>query len=523
MRPSDILERFEHPRLLVVGDLMLDEYLWGDAGRVSPEAPVLVLRAMRREVRLGGAASVAALARGLEAEVSIVGGVGDDTTGRTVRELIRDDGICATGVATFDDRPTTLKQRFLGLAGCRHPQQILRVDHESEDSLNPSVEARLVTTIREQIAGVDAVLISDYGKGVCTPPLLNFIIAEAKARRIPVLVDPARGADYRQYAGATVIVPNRPEAAAVWGEPIATALDAELAGRAVLDAACATAAIVKLDRDGMVFVPHSGLAAHFETEARDVYDVTGAGDVVLAVLGLCLASSVDLSDAVAMANVAAGLEVERWGVVPITRTELKRKLEKDLCPAVNRQSRIQDSCSKIVSLDEATSIAREHQNAGRRVVFTNGCFDLLHAGHVRCLREAAALGDVLIVGVNSDESVRRLKGPSRPVIGEQDRLELLAALACVDHVLIFGEPTPHELLRKIRPDLLVKGGTYTREEVVGHEIVEQYGGAVRVVGAVEGRSTTAIVRTIAERDGGTGSKTSVECRNEARIPAHCES
>jgi D-beta-D-heptose 7-phosphate kinase/D-beta-D-heptose 1-phosphate adenosyltransferase len=493
---SDVFSRIGRPRLLVVGDVMLDEYVWGDVVRVSPEAPVPILRATRREVRLGGAASVAALLRGLEAHVQLAGVIGADSEGRSVQRLLADEGIGA-GTLLVADRPTTSKQRLLGMAGGIHPQQMLRVDQETCAPLTSDQEEWLRAATLPLLAKCDGLLVSDYAKGVCTPGLLGILFAAARDRGIPVLVDPARVSQYDSYQGATLVIPNRAEAELVTGHPVRGFDDAVVAGLQVLRACAAEAAVIKLDREGMILVKADERPAAFPTDVHDVHDVTGAGDMVLATLGICCAVGVDLPCAVRLANVAAGLEVQRWGVSPVTRAELVAELRRSerLLPVPgNHRAQIAEPDGKIISSDKAAAIAEQCRRAGRRVVFTNGCFDLLHAGHLRCLKEAAALGDLLIVAVNSDASVRRLKGPERPVIGEEDRLELLAALACVSHVLLFDEDTPRHLLRRIRPDVLVKGGTYRVDEVVGHEIAEAYGGQVRVVGVVEGVSTTGILR-----------------------------
>ena len=502
-----LLSQLGHPRLLIVGDAMLDRYTWGDAERVSPEAPVLVLRADECEVRLGGAASVAVLLRGLEASVTLAGVIGDDASGRTVRRLLAEAGIDATRLVVDPARPTTTKERFLGRAANRHAHQILRVDTESRTPLDEELAKRMTREIGALIPEFAttphaAVLISDYAKGVCTPELVASVIAAGRAAGMPVLVDPARGADYAIYRGATLLKPNRLEAEMALGHAIASPAEALLAATTLRECYDCEAVVITLDRDGLVLATAAG-AEHFPITPRAVYDITGAGDMVLAMLGLGLAAGLPLPIATQLAYVAAGLEVQQPGVTPISRGDVLRELERlssaerDAIPHFgadaghrNHEARR----SKLITLDEAECLAAEYRHAGRTVVFTNGCFDLLHVGHVRCLEEARHEGEILFVAINSDASVRRLKGPERPVIPQDDRAQLLAALSCVDHVLIFDDATPHRLLHAIRPDVLVKGGTTT--DIVGREVVEAYGGRVALTGQMPGLSTTRLVQQL---------------------------
>lgn len=482
----DVIQRLGHPRLLVLGDLMLDRYVWGNAERVSPEAPVLVLRADQQEVRLGGAASVTSLLQALEAEVIPVGVVGDDSSGRLLRQLLQDAGIRIDGVFAENDRPTTAKERLMGRAANRHPHQIVRVDYESRTPISEPLERQLSEFALAELDHCDAVLISDYNKGVCTHELVQSVITEASRRKLPVIVDPARGVEGNRYQGATVLTPNRLEASGLTGVTVESPAEAQQAGLQLCRDWNLASALVTLDREGIVLAHRAGSAQHYPTRPREVYDITGAGDMVLAVAGLCLASRIDLPATVQLANLAAGLAVERLGVSSVSRGELRRELTKS-------HSSDED---KILSFEALIERVAEHRRCGRSIVFTNGCFDLLHVGHTSSLREAASFGDVLIVAVNSDRTVSQLKGAGRPLNNECQRAAVLAALGCVDHVLIFDEVTPHRLLRALRPDVLVKGGTYALEEVVGHEIVRAYGGEVRVTTATAGVSTTQLLHQI---------------------------
>ena len=500
------LEALGPARILVVGDVILDRYTWGDAGRVSPEAPVLVLRAENEEVRLGGAASVACLLRHLESQVTLAGVVGDDPSGRTVRRLLEEIDLDTDLLLNDTDRCTTTKERFVGRAAGRHPHQILRVDRESREPLEEHIEEKLTAAVTEQLDGYRAVLVSDYAKGVCTPRLLTRVIKEARERGIPVLVDPARITDYYRYRGASILTPNRAEAEGATGLSIAGPSEAFAAGEELLGRLNLDAVFLTLDKDGIAVIAKDQEPEIVPTREREVYDITGAGDMVLAMTGLCHAAGLSFTETAVLANVAAGLEIERLGVTPVTRKEILAELEKR--EETGTGSNQDDWClspfpahdpersNKLVTLEERADLAADYRAHGQRLVFTNGCFDLLHAGHVTYLQQAVKLGDVLIVAINSDTSVTRLKGPERPIIRERDRAAMLAALSCVDRVLVFEEDAPHRVLERLRPDILVKGGT--TKTVVGKEVVARYGGAVRILDGVPDASTTSIVNRIRE-------------------------
>lgn len=488
----DLIRRIEtlgHPRILVVGDLILDRYVWGDAERISQEAPVPLLRADTREHRLGGAASVATMLRALEAEVRLVGGVGRDAEALLVRQILTEQGIDHSAVIALADRPTTLKERYIGRAQDRHPQQMIRVDYETRDPIDAGVEDDLIGGFAEAVAWADLVLISDYDKGICTPRLLRALIDLCRARGVRVLADPIRGRDYAKYRGVHSMTPNRLEAQLATGMSIQSPADALAVGRKLVEDLGMEAAIVTLDRDGMALVRADGRAEVIPTRPRQVYDITGAGDMVLSVVGLCLASGADYDEAVALGNVAGGLEVEKIGVALLSRQEILRDLV----------AHHQPEAGKVLELPALLDECRRRRAAGQSVVFTNGCFDILHVGHARLLRQAGALGDYLVVGLNSDASVRRLKGPTRPINPEESRSELLAALECVDAVVLFEDDTPLGLIEAISPEVLVKGGDYAPEEVVGREVVEKSGGRLVLIPLVEGHSTTRLIQRASDR------------------------
>jgi D-beta-D-heptose 7-phosphate kinase/D-beta-D-heptose 1-phosphate adenosyltransferase len=488
----ELVQNLGAPRVLVVGDLMLDRYVWGDAERISQEAPVILLHADKREERLGGASSVATLLRALGARVALAGVVGDDADGERIRRTLVDLGIDDEAVLIDDERPSTVKERYIGRAQQRHPQQMIRVDYELRTPLSKAREDRLTQAIARQLGWADIVLISDYDKGVCTAGVLAATIATARAHGLRTLADPIRGLDYRKYHGCSAITPNRLEAGLATGRVLGdtpSALESAAQLREQLDL---EAAIVTLDKEGMAMVHADGRAEVFATRPRQVYDITGAGDMVLSVLGMALAAGADYDPAIRLANIAGGLEVEKIGVATVTRDELLG----DLLHAAPRRSEYGPGLEKIHALESLLAELHGRRALGQRVAFTNGCFDVLHAGHVQYLQEARAQADLLVVGLNSDASVRTIKGPTRPVNAVEARALVLAALQAVDYLVLFDEPTPLQLIRAIRPDVLVKGADYRRDNVVGAEVVESYGGRVHLAPLREGYSTTRLLQRL---------------------------
>ncbi len=483
----DLVQRLGRPRVLVLGDVMLDRYIWGDAERISQEAPVILLRADRREERLGGASSVATMLRALGAEVSLLGVVGADPDAARVRNILGDLGIDEEGVVEDPTRPTTVKERYIGRAQHRHPQQMLRVDFENREPVTGRIEQELAAIAARKLADADIVLISDYDKGVCTPVLMAMLIAAARSRGLKVIADPIRGRDYRKYHGCSAITPNRLEAGLATGRSIETNAEAIEAGRELARSLQLETAIVTLDKDGMAMCRGDGRCEIFPTRSRQVYDITGAGDMVMSVLSLALAAGADYGPAIRLANIAGGLEVEKIGVETVTREEIIH----DLMYAHSFQPS-SPLGAKIKSLPQLTMEIDLPRN-GQKIAFTNGCFDVLHAGHVQYLNEARAQGDALVVAINSDSSVRALKGPSRPVNSVEARAAVLAGLQSVDYVSIFADATPIKLIEAVRPDVLVKGADYQKSEVVGAEFVEQHGGRVHLAMLRDGFSTTNLI------------------------------
>ncbi len=490
----DLVQNLGQPRVLVIGDLMLDRYVWGDAARISQEAPVILLQADKREERLGGASSVATMLRALDARVMLAGVVGDDADGERIRRILLDQGIDSESVLVDPSRPSTVKERYIGRAQARHPQQMIRVDYEVRTALSAEVEAELVRAVTKQLRRADVVLISDYDKGVCTQSLLASVIAAARAHGVRVVADPIRGHDYRKYHGCSAITPNRLEAGLATGRVLADNTQALAAAAELRERLDLEAAVVTLDKEGMALVHTDGRSQVFPTRPRQVYDITGAGDMVMAVLGMALAAGADYDPAIRLANIAGGLEVEKIGVATITRDEVLHDLLRAGPGAVPAIATI---AQKVHVRGSLLQELEQRRRLGHRVAFTNGCFDVLHAGHVQYLQEARAQADVLVVGLNSDAGVRSLKGTSRPVNPVEARALVLAALEAVDYLTVFDDPTPVELIRAVRPDVLVKGADYRREDVVGAEYVESYGGRVHLALLRQGFSTTQLLKRLA--------------------------
>jgi D-beta-D-heptose 7-phosphate kinase/D-beta-D-heptose 1-phosphate adenosyltransferase len=482
----DLVPRLGRPRVLVVGDLMLDRYVWGDAERVSQEAPVLLLHADRREERLGGASSVATMLRALGAEVARAGVIGHDLDGGRIRQMLGDLGIDQETVVTDPDRPSTVKERYIGRAQHRHPQQMIRVDYEVREPLATAIEQRLTNAIEERMDQADIILISDYDKGVCTPGLLAATIAKAQACGLRTLADPIRGRDYSKYHGCSAVTPNRLEAGLATGRVLNDRSETLSAAALLREQLDLEAAVVTLDKEGMALAHRDGRKTAFPTRQRQVYDITGAGDMVLSVLGMALAAGADYDPAIRLANIAGGLEVEKIGVATVTRDEILR----DLLHTGSAGNQ------NVLPLDALCRELEHRRRLGQRVAFTNGCFDVLHAGHVQYLQEARAQADLLVVGLNSDSSVRNLKGDGRPIHPAEARAYVLSGLQSVDYVTVFEEPTPLRLIEAIRPDVLVKGADYRKEEVVGAVFVESYGGRVHLAPMRKRYSTTGILKRL---------------------------
>jgi D-beta-D-heptose 7-phosphate kinase/D-beta-D-heptose 1-phosphate adenosyltransferase len=485
--------RFDLPvlkplRVLVAGEVILDRYVMGDVGRVSPEAPIPILQVSRVEERPGNAGFVMANLRALGAQVTALSVVGADRNGEMLREIFSDLEIDTRAILLDPDRPTIVKERMLGSvqSANRATQQLLRVDREAPQALSPARERALIRHLERELDRVDGVLISDINKGLLTPGLLRALIEGARRRKIPAIVDPRLSEDFAIYRGATALTPNRYETEFATGARLIDrdawmrAAD-ELVARLGLDAC-----LITLDRDGMYLSERRGEHTYVPTTPRAVYDVTGAGDVVLAVFGLFAIAGLSFAAAARLANIAAGIEVSRLGTEIISREDLARALN----PGPENAQR------KIVSAEELRAALERDRAAGRRIVFTNGCFDLLHAGHIEILSFARAQGDVLVVGLNSDRSVRLIKGDSRPIYPAAERALILAALEAVDRVVVFDDPRAERIVRAVRPDVLVKGEDWRGKTVDGQKFVESYGGRVALAPLLPGYGTTLTIEKL---------------------------
>ncbi|HUO06905.1 MAG TPA: D-glycero-beta-D-manno-heptose 1-phosphate adenylyltransferase [Phycisphaerae bacterium] len=487
--PHDLIalvEKFARPRIMLVGDVMLDEYIYGDAERLSPEAPVPVVQEKYREQRAGGAGNVATGLATLGAEVLCVSVCGDDFQGRLLRDLFATIKVNTNGLLACKDRPTTSKTRLVGLAQHRHPQQMLRLDQETTTGVTPEQEELLLAYIRRELPTCAALALEDYNKGLLSPAFTQRVIQIARSLNKPVLVDPALISDYSKYNGASTITPNRFEAEKASGLKLADAVEGapELA-QALLQRHNLDTCLLTLDRHGMYLLERGEPGEHIPTRPRNVYDVTGAGDMVLAALAMAIASGATWSQAAAIANIAGGLEVEKFGIVPITKDEIIDELQR-----LDTDSRGKERTAAQLAKELSR---RRKANPDQKIVFTNGIFDILHAGHVQYLEFSRKQGDVLIVGVNTDDSTKRLKGPTRPVNPLADRMVVLAGLQSVDYVVSFDEDTPAALIAQLQPDILIKGDDYANKEVVGREVVEARGGKVILAPFLQGRSTTGTI------------------------------
>jgi D-beta-D-heptose 7-phosphate kinase/D-beta-D-heptose 1-phosphate adenosyltransferase len=479
------LSRIAGLHVAVVGDVMLDEYVWGEVSRISPDAPVQVVEVRRRTHAAGGAANVALNVAAAGARASLFGVVGKDAAGETLLGLAEAAGVDVRHVTVDPARPTTVKTRVLA-----RNQHVLRMDQEVRGLLPAAVRGHLVDSLRKALGGCDAVLVSDYAKGVVDEGLVPEIAAMARraGRPLPVIVDP-KSHDFARYRGCDGITPNQRESEIAAQVTIGGEEDLREVARRLRERCGAPWVLITRGEKGMALSDGPDSLHLVATKAREVYDVTGAGDTVLAYFGLGVSAGLPPVEAAALSNIAAGVGVGRVGTTRVSGADIVASLIGS--PAALR---------KVVDLHEAAERVDRERARGRRIVFTNGCFDLLHAGHVHLLEQAAERGDFLVVAINSDASVSRLKGEGRPLVGEADRVKILAALDAVDLVLVFGEDTPLEAIRAVHPDVLVKGGDYTTDTIVGHELVQGWGGIVEAIPLVQGRSTSALITAI--RKGG---------------------
>lgn len=459
------------PRILVVGDIMVDHYIWGSCNRISPEAPVQVVNVKSENNRLGGACNVGANLSALGAKVSLCGIVGDDSLGKWLASELDRLGIDVSCIIPTN-RPTTQKSRIL----ISH-QQVLRVDREDSAPITTQLEDELYELLEHKLHSFDAIILSDYAKGLLTTNLTQRIITLARSLHKPVLVDP-KGSDYTKYKNATLLTPNKLEASLATQTQITDDTSLKVAMDKLKSLCNLDICLVTLSEDGIAILCDDSLVKS-PTIAKEVYDVTGAGDTVIAALAFGLSNGLDIFQASDFANAAAAVVIGKIGSATASLSEIISFLHNGAY-----------ADSKIITQSDVQALLPALSE--KKIIFTNGCFDILHAGHISYLQKARELGDLLIVGLNSDESIRRLKGSSRPIITQNDRAAVLAALECVDFVIIFEEDTPYELIKLIAPSVLVKGADYTGKEVVGSEFAKE----VKLIEFVQGRSSTSIIEKI---------------------------
>jgi D-beta-D-heptose 7-phosphate kinase/D-beta-D-heptose 1-phosphate adenosyltransferase len=480
------------PKILVVGDFMLDVYIFGDAVRISPEAPVPVLKVTETESRCGGAASVSADIAALGAVPLCVGVVGQDANGDLLKKQLTAIGADLSGLVEAPERSTTTKQRLIGLAQHRHRQQLMRIDQESTDPMPEAICQEVLGKYREALEQADIVCLQDYDKGLLSPAICKEMIRLAKEAGLRVLIDPTHNQDYSKYTGATLLTPNRCDASTVVGFEVRTPNDAAKAAQQLAEALSLDAVVITLDKDG-AYLSAGQVREMIPARARNVYDVTGAGDVVLATLAVSLAAESDYLTAAHLANIAAGIEVERFGAAPVTASEMIHEIA-DQYGARN---------VKLRSIDSLMEELNWRKSRGQTIVFTNGCFDVIHRGHIEYLRFCKAQGDMVVVGLNSDSSVRTLKGPERPINSQFDRAAVLSGLETVDFITIFDDPSVLGLVKKVKPDVLIKGADWgSKGGVVGSDFVESYGGKVMLAPLVQGKSSTATIEKMKTLQGG---------------------
>ncbi|UKV14658.1 D-glycero-beta-D-manno-heptose-7-phosphate kinase [Thalassospiraceae bacterium SW-3-3] len=478
---AQLVEQLPNAKVLCIGDVMLDRFVYGSVTRISPEAPIPIIRVERESAMLGGAGNVTRNATALGASVRFLSLVGDDLPGREVMEYVANDKGVEPYIQIERNRPTTIKTRYI--AG---GQQLLRSDNETTATLAAATISNLSALAAQLAPDVSAIVLSDYGKGVLHSDVVAATIAAARKAGKPVIVDP-KGTDYSIYRGATVVTPNRAEAQAATGIDIQSDEDAIAAATKIITECGIENVLLTRSQDGMTLVTSKGEATHLPTEAREVFDVSGAGDTVVACLASAIAGGASLSDAARIANVAAGIVVGKIGTAVVYPDELV---------SVLHHHDLMIGEAKLMPLDRMVDRVERWRRKGYKVGFTNGCFDLLHPGHLSLLQQARSNCDRLIVGLNSDASVKRLKGEARPVQSEAARAAVLGSLETINGVVIFGEDTPITVIEALKPDILVKGADYTIDKVVGADIVQGYGGKVVLANLADGFSTTSTIARI---------------------------
>jgi D-beta-D-heptose 7-phosphate kinase / D-beta-D-heptose 1-phosphate adenosyltransferase len=474
-----IVRKFHTARVLIVGDVILDRYISGAVHRLSPEAPIPVLRPETNYATLGGAANVAVNIATLGGQATLVGVTGNDLAGEEIRRLLQVTPGIRSALVRIDGRATTAKTRFM-----TGSHQLLRLDEEITDPLDSNGSSAIIEAVNSNLDAADVIVLSDYAKGVLCDGVLEAILARAKETGRLVIADPKRE-DFAAYRGATVLTPNEHEVRMATRIDAAQDAEADRAGRMALETTGGEAVLVTRSAKGLTLVRRDAAVLHLPTRAREVADVSGAGDTLVAALAVALGAGAGLPEAAMLANTTAGISVSKQGTATVSRQELLDALHLDDLVATDR---------KVVNLEEAIEKVADWHRRGLKVGFANGCFDLIHPGHVQLLSEARAACNHLIVALNTDASVKRLKGPTRPLQNEMARATVMASMSPVDLVILFDEDTPLKMIQALRPDVLVKGSDYTVDQVVGGDLVQGWGGKVVLVTLREGHSTTGTIR-----------------------------
>lgn len=491
---ADLVQKLAKPTVIVIGDFILDRYVWGKVNRISPEAPIQILSVQKEDDRLGGAANVVNNLIALDANVIALGVSGADAASKKILSIF-DEISAACGKKRFNykmvfDRKhnTPIKERMIA-----HNQQMLRVDKEAQDedySIASATEQKLIRHLAQNIKKADVVIVSDYDKGVLTKTLLQKAIALCRRHKKIILVGP-KGKDFRKYYGATAIVPNRSETEEAIGIDISDdGHSYRQAARKMLRNFGLDFVVITLGPKGLYLMDKKGCVASDPARHRDVYDVTGAGDTVLATLGIALASRLSYQQVLHLANLSAGVVVSKVGTATVSRDEIIQ--HHYLLPAHENIK----AEHKLRTVRQLTKILESKKSEGRKIVFTNGCFDLIHPGHVRTLEFARSQGDILVLGLNSDKSVKRIKGKGRPILNQAERAKVLSAFSSVDYIVIFNESTPLEVIKKLQPDILVKGADWAENNIVGSDVLKKYGGRIVRVPLIPETSTSAIIKRI---------------------------
>ncbi|MBI4833912.1 MAG: D-glycero-beta-D-manno-heptose-7-phosphate kinase [Planctomycetes bacterium] len=477
----DVINRFKRPYVLVVGDLILDRYTWGKAGRISPEAPFQILDFQAEKLHVGGAANVAHNLITLGAKVICLGAVGDDENGKLFKNKLKAIGINTRLVITEKHRVTTVKNRFVDST---HKRQVLRVDTEKAEPISKTTEQIIIKHLRANIKNADLVVASDYCKGVLTDSLMKFLCRLCRQHHKKLLIGP-KGKDYSKYKGSTAITPNRLEAEMASGIEIKDAKSLKEAAKKLITTLNLEFVVITRGEHGIYLLSRKGQEIEGRTKSLSVYDVTGAGDTVLATLCISLVSGLNYAQSIHLANLAAGVVVGKLGTATVSKDEIIEHYSKHTFtpPAI-----------KIKTLDEIINMRKAFPD--KHIVFTNGCFDILHPGHIKSLNFARAQGDILVVGLNSDKSVRLIKGKGRPIFNQELRSHSIASLESVDYIVIFDEPTPYKLISNIKPNILVKGIDWKGKKVVGEDIIKSTGGKIVFAPLEKGISTTKIIQKL---------------------------